>query len=443
MYFYKKILLLWIIVPFFTFPQSEDSVTISGNYSIKIDSIRIKGNDITKDYIILRELTFHNGDTLTNQAADFNRDRIYSLGIFNSVDVFPVKFKDYTCAFISVEESWYIYPIPFIELKDKDWDKISYGVDVEFKNFLGRNQRIRARASFGFDPAYYLLYSNPVLNREYNLFLNSEFSYRNVENRSKIADTLVGKEFKQKFITAQVGFGKRFNLYEFASIILGFNYVETPFYFPKISASNQRIDRIFYTGVGYTYDTRDLAQFPKTGVYGTGSVILKGLGINNINYQTLNTDIRTYREVFPDCFGKIRFTSRNLFGTSIPYFDYSFLGYGERVRGNSDKVREGLDYYLLSMELFTPIFKDIRFSMDWVPILPKELLTYRLALYAAVFADAGITREDGEVLSLNRTDKGYGLGVTFLILPYNILRIEYAFNEFRQAEVLIDLGISF
>ena len=54
--------------------------------TIKIDSIRIEGNDRTKDFIILRELTFQIGDSVSGKTLRFNRERVFSLRLFNQVE---------------------------------------------------------------------------------------------------------------------------------------------------------------------------------------------------------------------------------------------------------------------------------------------------------------------------------------------------------------------
>lgn len=443
MLIFRYIILLSITLCFYAFAQTKDSVLIGGNYKIKIDSIKIKGNNKTKDFIILRELTFKEGDTLTTAKAEYNRDRVYSIALFGNVEIIPFQYSDHVTAYIIVEESWYIWPIPFAELKDKDWKKLSYGLDLLVKNFFGNNERFRARISLGYDPSYYLSYSNPVIDNSNKYLFNSEFNYSKIQNRSKKAEYLAGKSFDQKFISTQIGLGKRISLYQYANITAGFSYIETPFYLNRISASNDRIDRMFYFGLGYTYDTRDLAQFPKKGLLYSGNLAIKGLAINQINYQILNFDIRAYKELITDIYGKVRLTTRNLIGSNIPYYDYSYLGYGERVRGNSHKIEEGENYYLFSIETFTPIIKEFRVSFDWVPLLPKELLIYKVALYAQAFGDAGLIYNYNEHINFGKTERGYGAGLTLLILPYDMMRVEFAVNEFRNSELLVELGISF
>src|SRR5574338_581480 len=127
------------------FAQTQDTVKYSDNDSVVIDSIKIVGNETTEDFIILKELNFSVGDTLTPVVAEYCRERVYSLGIFNLVNVYPETIGTHNYAIIVVEEGWYIYPVPFLEVRDNDWRKISYGAILVVKNFRGRNQTISLR----------------------------------------------------------------------------------------------------------------------------------------------------------------------------------------------------------------------------------------------------------------------------------------------------------
>ena len=438
--------LLLIIVSIFslnTFAQDNDSTVITGNYTVKIDTIIIRGNNITEDYIILRELTFKPGDTLTYKQASYNKDRVYSLDIFNQVKIFPLSYKNKIIAVIDVVESWYIWPIPFAELKNGDWNKISYGIDLAVKNFRGVNESVRIKAGLGYDPSLTLEYSIPILNYNQNIYFDAQLSYNSVENKSIIAQQKYGAIFDQTMINAQITLGKRIALFHNISITTGYNYIETPMYVPGINASDQRIDKLLFLGAGYAYDTRDLAQFPRNGIYSTINFIMKGLGLNDINYQVYTFDFREYRPLFWDIVGKWRFTSRLTSGKAIPYYDYSVLGYQERIRGYLHDVLEGNDYYLTSLEFFHPLIKDIDINLDFIPVVPKQFLSYRIALYSEIFADAGAVKQRDRGINIRDFDSGYGFGFTFLILPYNITRIELAFNDKLNSEIVLDVGISF
>ncbi len=424
------------------FPQNSDETT--DIKFIVVDSIFIVGNDVTEDEIILRELTFSLGDTLTKEELLYNQDRIFSLGIFTKVQLFPSSLENSHCKLIIyVEESWYLYPLPVAELRDRDWKKFSYGLDLVLQNFRGRNEVFRARSVFGYDPAYLLSYYNPYLIWEENIFFRADLQYRNASNRSSIAKMLYGGDFDQKFISGSVTVGKRIGLYHRISTGLGFNYTETPFYISGISVSGDRTDRFFSLLLGYAFDSRDLIQFPKNGIYGSAAIQLKGFGAHNINYQVFNLDFREYRPLLGDLVGKWRFTSRHAFGRQVPYNDFSFLGFGERIRGYFYKESEGHDYYIGSLEFFYPVIKDVNISLDFIPIVPKELLSYRVALYSQIFGDTGATKLKDLKLSLNDFNTGFGTGLTLLILPYNILRIEFASDENLNTEWIIDLGVSF
>lgn len=89
-----KIILLIIIIYLPAIAQQEDTLYYEGNYSVAIDSIKIAGNELTEEIIIFRELTFGIGDTLNPALASFNRERIYSLDIFNEVRLKPFKVEE-------------------------------------------------------------------------------------------------------------------------------------------------------------------------------------------------------------------------------------------------------------------------------------------------------------------------------------------------------------
>lgn len=439
----KYIVLLIIVIGCPAFNLGQDTLKYSGDYSVVIDSIKITGNETTKDFIILREITFSAGDTLTPSIAKYNLDRIYSLGIFNIVKVYPETINNINYAVIDVEEGWYIYPVPFLEVRENDWKKLSYGAILVVKNFRGRNENLSLRGAFGYNPFFRLLYFNPYLIKEADIFFDVSATYGTVANKSGTAETLYGQQFDQKDITGFMEIGKRFGLYNRLSMILGYSYVETPFYIKGISASDSRIDHIPFVSFAYSYDTRDLVQFPKEGLLGAASVELKGLGNDGIKYDIIKLDFREYRRIIGDLHAKWRFTTRLTGGKLVPYYDMSFIGFDERIRGHYYKELEGNNYYLGSMELFYPLLKDIHINFDFVPLLPKALLSYRVAIYAELFGDAGATKFKGESLSINDFRSGYGGGITFLILPYNVVRFEIGLDEYRNTEFIFNVAASF
>ncbi|MBT8378254.1 MAG: BamA/TamA family outer membrane protein [Ignavibacteria bacterium] len=439
-----KLLTLLIFSIISVLKAQSDTLFYTGSYSIVVDSIEIKGNETTKDFIILRELTIGKGDTLNKKLANYNRERIYSLNIFNDVKLKPYLYKNINTLRIEIEESWYIYPIPFITLKDKDWDKLSYGIAVTLKNFRGRNEDLKGVLALGYDPSFSFSYFNPNLSYNQNLRLETSFRYTDFTNKSKTAETIYGSNFEQKIFSSRLSFGKRFGNFHLLTLTTGYDYIETPFYARGINASNDRIDRTVIVGASYVYDTRDLAQYPKNGIFTFVNLEFKGLGSNNINYRVANLEFREYRSFFEKLTAKWRLAFRHTGGGLVPYYDYSYLGYSERVRGHfhGDK-REGNDRFIGSVELNYPIIEETRINLYFIPLLPRSLLSYRVAVIAQLFGDTGTAHDSGESISINKFDTGYGGGISVLLLPYAIFRLELAFNEQGKTEWILDVGASF
>ena len=423
-------------------PIDGDTLYFKGDYSVVIDSIVIKGNEQTEDFIILRELTFGVGDTLNPKIAEYNRERIYSLDIFNFVHLRPFETNQEIILLIDIEESWYIYPLPFITLKDRDWEKISYGVGVLIKNFRGRNETLRGKLALGFDPSLNFSYQNPNLAHELNLFTSFEIGFNNVSNRSETAEDIAGEEFSQDFYFGKIVFGKRFGLFHRFGITVGYDYVETPFYIEGINASDQRIDRTVILGFGYNFDTRDLRQFPTNGIFAFVNYELKGMGVNGINYRVGYLDFREYRQIIGGLSAKWKAAVR-LTNGNVPYYDYSYLGLGTRIRGYWNDQMEGNDLFFGSVELDYYLVQDYRLDLYWIPLLPKSLLSYRVGLAAELFIDTGTTRLNGEPLTLKQFSTGYGAGMYFLLLPYFVFRLDLAFDEKGNSQWIFDLGTSF
>jgi len=440
----KYVLFYFVIVfSFLLNAQTTDSLFSSNLYPFIVDSISISGNKTTESFVILRELNFEIGDTLTRSNAIFNRERVYSLGIFNHVYFNPSIIDSLKILNIQVDESWYIYPIPFIEAKESDLKKLSYGAYLRLKNFRGRNEDLTAVIALGYDPTYQLSYYNPNLEYRNNIFFRTTFSYSDVTNKSRIAEKLNGENFSQKFIGISLLVGKRLDLFNRVYVLGAYSYIETPFYIPGINASDNRIDNLVEIGFGYEHDTRDLAQFPKNGIFSSINYNFRGLGVDGISYGIGRIDFREYRNIFHKLISKWRFSSRFAFGDEVPYYDYSIIGIDEKVRGHLSKKIEGKEYYFGSLEFYYPIIEELNIDLTFIPIIPDQLLTYRVGFYTQIFAETALARFEDQPFALNRFNSGYGLGLTFLVLPYQVFRVEVAFDENLKSQLVLDLGISF
>lgn len=446
--YFSKYFLCLTIVLFISFNKLKaysnepDSLLIEDTESIQIDSIKISGNEKTEEFIILRELTFKNGDIVTGKILRFNRERVYSLRLFNRVEFIINNALKINILEIHVYESWYLYPLPFVKADNGDLEKATYGINLLYQNFRGRNETVRALVGFGYDPVYSIFYDNPALFFENDIGISAGIAYSKINNRSAFAKNIIGDDFQYKNFSQSISINKRINQFNIIFFSVGFNYMEIPYPDKGITASDRSIDRLLHLGISYMYDSRDLKQYSRNGLYTFFNLTHKGFGINGISYNNFEIDFREYRSIIGELSGKWRFNYRKTFGKFVPFYDYSYLGYHERVRGHMNDIREGKGYLLTSVELSYPVVKEWNVSLK-LPLLPRSLTSARIGIYFNGFIDAGDTFNDRHTFSINHFYSGYGFGITFLFLPYNAIRFEYALNELGQGELIIGTGFSF
>lgn len=438
----KKIIFIsYLVICGSLFGAVQDSLKSSGMFIA--DSISITGNKKTDSDIILREMTFTKGDSVNPEILDYNKERIYSLSLFNIVHVERDTAAGTNIININVEESWYIYAIPFADYRENTLSKSTYGIYFTYKNFRGRNETIKTKFSFGYDPSFQIFYNNPRLIPSRDISATLEFAIGSAGNKSNIAESIFGDEFSYDYGRLSLSLGNRFNLFNWLFLSFGYEHYESPKYADSmITVSGGRVDRMPYIGASYIYDSRDLAQFPESGIYFGLSYYEKGLGFNSINHSIAAFDLRQYIKLIGDLGGKWRLASRFTFGERIPFYDRSYIGFSDKIRGYYSNDFEGKHYTISSVEFKYPIIEEWRFSLN-IPPIPQSLTTLRIGLYLTAFGDAGTTYDDFESLSFSRFYSGYGGGVAILFLPHNSLRIEYGFNELAKGELIIETGFSF
>ncbi len=423
--------------------SDADTLVIPQGSSVVIDSIEIRGNDITEEFIILREMTVSAGDRVDNEIIEFNSERIYSLGLFNFVNLHVEQKGELNVLVIDVDEGWYIWPLPFLIIREKDLSKATFGLNLVLKNFRGRNETIQATAGFGYDPFFLVGYSNPLINEEYDINMSVSAAYQSASNKSPYAAFVYGGGFDYKAVAALLNFGKRINKFNNITAIFGYNYVEAPStLLNETMASNSPIDRYGSVGATYAFDTRDLAQFPGKGLLLYGEYLYKGIVDPEISYNVMTLAYRQYEPLLDTFISKWRLDYRHTFGRKVPSYDYSFLGHNTYIRGYRNNVREGHNLIIGSFQVDYPVLKEWDLSIK-LPFVPQRITSTRIGISINLFVDSGITYFNGDSIDFNNFDTGWGVGIKLLFLPYNAFRFEYAFNELGQGEFLIASGFSF
>ena len=401
-----------------------------------VDTIIVAGNEKTEDYVILDEMTIKPGSLLTHDALEYDRGRIYSLGLFTRVDILYDSLGTKHFLFVDVRERWYIIPIPIFGFRDGDPHKFFFGGGLLHYNFRGRNQKLYGSVVFGYDPALSFSFTDPQMDREHNLYFGVSLGYSRVKNRSVIQSDLTG-DFYERHEDINGTLGKRFNLFESAGINVGVHDVSITSYLPGRTVSPNGHDTYIYASASYMYDSRNLREYATDGTMVSLYVTKNGFGESTLSYTRFGADGREYIPFGGGFSLATRVFGSMVAGGLVPTYAHTYFGAGERIRGYYREVVEGEDIAGGTLELRYSLLDARTFFFTAVP-MPAEFSVWRFGISLALFTDTGAAWFRGTRLTPASFATGYGGGIHFL-LPYSIiLRTEYAWNEFGVGQFIID-----
>ncbi len=407
----------------------------------RIDKIVVIGNNKTREETILREVQLNAGNLISEEQIKYFENRILSLGLFSDVNLFINQIDNENVLFIVVNEAWYIWPFPFVDIADRDWKKITYGLNLNIRNITGRNEVLTTGFSLGYDPKFYASYFNPYFDDKHNLFLKTQLQIQKRKNRSIIAISESGESYHEKIFLTELSLGKRLNLFNIISGSLLFQYLTIDSVAPNRTVSKNGIDRALSLQLSYSYDTRDLTAYPKQGTNFSVSFRKTGLGESVVDYSTAAFEIKKFFSIgFPILY--FRNYSRILIGSTLPYYANSFLGYGERIRGYFNEIYESNSLTMNTLEMRLPLVERFIVEFD-LPLIPKEIVTYNFGLDLHFFYDNALMMNKNQKFEESLNLHGFGFGFSLLFLPYRSLNIELAWNKKLNPQIIIDLNFPF
>ncbi|MGA3287218.1 MAG: POTRA domain-containing protein [Bacteroidota bacterium] len=427
---YSKLLLLGFI-----FTSSLEARWVSDSILI-VDDIQILGNHTTKEYVILREMSIHPGDTLTQEAIERDRNNIYNLGLFNKVDVEYSVRQNIASIFVIVSERWYFIPYPILGMKYRDPSKLYYGAGVMHQNFRGRNEKVYASFGFGYDRWSMLNYQNPKVTDNDDIYFSGAFAVQKVHNLGSSYG-----EYENSNIFLNGTIGKRFGLYQTFFGTAGYEVwqVNEPQLNRTVSSSGR--DAFLTASVQYRYDTRDNREYTTDGSLISLGIGKSGFGESEMNLTGCAYDIRQFFGFNSGSSIGVRTIGSFTWGGVIPPYRHVFFGYDERIRGYFYKTLEAENRIGMNAELRLPILTPRYLEIEAFGIPQFQKLRY--GLYFAIFADAGKLWSRHQVLSEQPWYSGVGAGFQFL-LPYAFnIQTGAAVNNLGTTEGFIDFDTSF
>lgn len=385
-----------------------------------VTSINFQGNDVTKDYIIEREIQHPVNVPLDSSIVNEDKNRLLNLGIFNDVRWVAIPGEKGTVELNYIFlETWRYLPVVVPQYSETTGWSLLLGLAI--KNFRGRNQSMFLNLSFGGMDAYGIAFDDPwIMGDHISLYANAwrqEYPhmflpYDMVETYSNL---IFGRYFGySKKIKAGLEIIRREYQRSEESVIL--DYLS-----PKISL---------------VYDTRDLYSNPTKGFYLIWIVDGKyGFGDENISFTLFSQSYSAYHSLSP---GKKPWIigingTLNLYPGRVPYPRTEYIGGAYTIRGwpipNNDiyssgnfDYRFGLHSWMASLELRKTIIP------TRVPVPGVEY-----GLDIGFFLDAGAISYTIGTLDDQLPMIGAGFGLRIPMTGYESIRFDYGYAYYNGA----------
>ncbi|MEI6681936.1 MAG: BamA/TamA family outer membrane protein [Bacteroidota bacterium] len=428
-----------------------------------IHRISITGNKITRPRIITREMKFREQDTLSvrdfEAALVISRQNIFNTGLFNfvTVDTAVVDSAGHVDVKVSVLERWYIWPIPLLEISERnfnvwwqtrDFSKLTYGMDFTINNMRGRNETLRLLAHFGYNQLYGFTYKIPYVNRNQTIGLglgggielHHELAVETKKNQP--VNQKDSSAYLKKILYGYAEMQLRPSFHSTHTFRLSYNYyvfggdiVAIPG-FSLVSSSHQQFVSLSYY---FRNDHRDVAYFPLTG-YCIDLEVNHSIPYATAHNSYIKGNFRKYWKLTGRVFYGTGILGKVSFEKTQPYYLQRGLGFGQ------DFVR-GYEYYVVDGQQVALWKNDLRFALVSPRVVKIGFIkttkfnTIPFAVYIDLFSDIGYVYNyqqhlpefsaQGNTLQ-NQLLGGVGLGLNLTTYYDIVIRFEGSMNRMGQ-----------
>lgn len=458
----KQLLSLFLIL--FAFVLNAQHYTDS---CVVVSDIVVSGNNVTKDAIIFRELTFGVGDTIPvsiwNEELRISKENVQNTTLFNFV-TFEQKNDETTLngvlLHISVVERWYLWIYPYIAYSDRnlnawyeadDITRFSYGVEMKYRNFLGLKHNLNFTLISGYNQNYGLSYDIPYITGRQCFGFEFGVGYKRdkevaylTENNKIIyfnGDDEFAKQSAFAFIEPYFRFEQRHKLF------LNFSYNNTLFHdaLPLLNDDfgNSQGTRFQYFSLSAVYknDFRDEQNYPLNGHY--FELMMEKIGFEilktspNVFYAKITTD--WYKPIKGRWYWASNLTLKMSNNEDVPYFLNQGLGFkNDYVRTYELYVIDAMNFALMKNNLKFAILNPVT---KYIPFIKNERFgKIHFALYANIFFDCAYSWKMPEN-QMNFLDNkfifGTGIGLDLVTYYDKVLRLEYGVNDMGETGLFI------
>lgn len=459
-------LILWLLFFLTLFPNMSifaQHQTVANEKSsgyIVIQRIAISGNAITRDAIILRELKFKQHDTISVDLfapiLNSSRQNIFNTRLFNFVTIDTAGTANSPLIDINIKlvERWYIWPIPFLEISDRnfnvwwetrDFSRLTYGVDFTFFNARGRNETLKILAHFGFNQKYGFTYKMPFINKKKTIGvfygaaieLNHELPVTTENNKPVYVRS--NSFYLKKMLNGFAELNVRPDFYSTHSFRISYSWYRFDtaiMSIPGFVLSSQDLQQFMSFSYQYKNDHRDVQYYPLKGYY-LDAEVNHAVPYATAHNSYLKTNMRIYAPIRNRWYWASGFTGKVSFEKTQPYYLQRGLGYGrDFVRGYEYYVIDGQHYFLFKNNLKFALLPQ---RVEKIPFLKSSKFNViPIALYLNAFIDMGLVYNyheltSGDSGSENNLENsfliGSGLGLDFTTYYDVVIRVEGTINR--------------
>lgn len=480
--FLKKILILLVITGYTTYSQidtakhydvskgnrdtikqhSDEIARSVDSLNLTVRDIIITGNEITKDEIILREMSLKKGSKFTIEKYLNDQQNIYNLGLFTRSDILPVQVSEKEVILdVEVQERWYIYPVPVGGVDEGEyWKKFWCGVNLTWNNFRGRNETLNLYGRIFYNPALNISYSVPWIGKKLHLFSSFSAGVSRNRNQSLLAIGRINGENTITYETANyenynfntdLQIGKYFTKRFYSFIDGGYNYLRVSEYAPGRTIDINGKDRYLNLGFGLGFDSRNVREFATRGMFFRSTYERYGFIDKAINYGEFTFESQTFLPVNITKYYFITLATRLYtslaIGSVIPYYQHQYLGYSyDYVRGWSGIAYEGEDKLTVYNELRIPVITPRYMNAQKLPIV-RSLpiighMELRYGLYFTLIYDIGTVFDHTDRIYDQPFLSGTGAGID-VVLPFGVIgRADWVFRTTKPHVGQLGLGLS-
>lgn len=452
---------LWCFFSHLTYGRTVDHVlpqtdSIRLVPRVTVNKITVEGTARTRKQILLRELSFKEGDQIGSDSLPYlktlNKDRLYNTTLFTEVSLQFIPVDSATVNLvISVKERWYIWPEVSFQLADRNFNvwwteqnrdlhRANIGLTIKDRNFRGNMESLGATVQLGYTQKFSLEYSRPYFDKaqkqgfgfSVSLAKAQEMSYTTDSNKLRFVkdqDHYINRQFDAAVIyTIRPGYATRhlFQLayrdYEVADTVVRLN----PDYYENAS----RYLRLIELSYRFEINKVDNWNYSLRG-YKLISYNSARIGLEGARFQAYSMlEAGYFHNPAPKWFLSYIFRGRLTFPQDQPYSFRTALGTkSDYVRGYEYYVVDGSQYGLLRVdvkrELLNKVFRKV--SVRYLPGIP-------LRIYPKIFADFGYVtnRYPGNSFLNDRLLYSGGIGVDILTAYDFKIRLEYTWNHLGQ-----------